>query len=169
MAAAKKKAGTKVVKQEPSKAKFGGKRKGAGRPAGKRLPPKTVPKNKVKVATAQTDTSGLLPHEILLKAARGEMFNIKKLIILYHKTGSNKGHEKERYWEDSEYWPNYKEQMEAAKAAASYYAPRLVAQTIKAPEGDAVPGVMLVPLVNADEWGKISQNAQAQLKQEVRS
>jgi len=72
----------------------------------------------------------LLPHEILLKAANGECFQQRRLHIIYHGRGPNKGKEKERRWVEEDYWPSVSEQIDAAKAAAPYFVPRLAAQTI---------------------------------------
>ena len=86
----------------------------------------------------------LLPHEILLKAANGECFKQKKLVIIYHKRGPNKGHEKERKWVEEDYWPTVQEQVDAAKAAAPYYSPKLATQMVKTDEktADALTAVM---------------------------
>lgn len=88
--------------------------------------------------------SGLMPHEILLKAARGEPFTVKKLIIIKHKSGPNRGEEKERRWEDQLYYPSFSEQIDCAKSAAPFFAPRLASQLVKTDEQttDALTQVM---------------------------
>ncbi len=115
--------------------------------------PNSGPKRGVKKinATAQVDARAkaqeegyLLPHEILLRAANGEMFKQRKLHIIYHGRGPKKGQEKERRWIEEDYWPTVPEQIDAAKAAAPYYVPRLAAQTIGTDENtaDALTEVM---------------------------
>lgn len=98
-----------------------------------------------KDARNKAKTDGyLLPHEILLKAANGECFKQKKLHITYYRSGPHKGQEKSREWIEEDYWPTVHEQIDAAKAAAPYYAPRLAAQTIGTDENtaDALTEVM---------------------------
>lgn len=87
---------------------------------------------------------GLLPHEILLKAARGEKFVQKVKQVVMHKSGPQKGTVKEVRWVDEDYYPNFNEQVECARSAAPYYAPRLATQTVKTDEktADALVGVM---------------------------
>lgn len=63
--------------------------------------------------------TGKLPHEILLDIARGEQFTIKEY---------NKGADA---YLPKTYYPTFSERMDAAKAAAPYYAPRLSAQSVK--------------------------------------
>jgi hypothetical protein len=86
----------------------------------------------------------LLPHELLLKIAHGECFRIRRLVIVYFKSGAQKGQEKERKWIEEDYYPSFTEQVDAAKAAAPYYAPRLATQVIKTDEqtADALTAVM---------------------------
>ena len=86
----------------------------------------------------------MLPHEILLKAARGERFTIKVKQIVKYKSGPQKGEMKEIRWVDEDYYPNFNEQVECARSAAPYYTPRLATQTVKTDEktADALTGVM---------------------------
>ncbi len=97
---------------------------GAGRRKGSKS--KTLDE-KVREAAKAT---GKLPHEILLDAARGECFKVRRLVITYHRSGPKRGYEKSREWVLEDHYPSYSERIEAAKAAAPYYAPRLAAQTI---------------------------------------
>lgn len=106
-----------VKKQSPN---LGGTRRGAGRPKG------SITQKKKKRITQAAD-GGLLPHEILLKAARGEKFRIRRLEVTYYKTGDRAGQEKTRKWIEVDYYPNFEEQQDAAKAAAPYYTPKLAA------------------------------------------
>lgn len=78
--------------------------------------------------------TGLLPHEILLKGARGEPFIVKRLVVTRYKSGKQKGEVKSEEWEDYKYYPSYNEQMDCAKAAAPYYAPKLQKQTVSTDE-----------------------------------
>lgn len=119
----------------------GGPRPGAGAKRGaKRITAKAQADARAKA----TGDGKLLPHEILLKAANGECFKQKKLHITYYRSGPNKGQEKSREWIEEDYWPTVHEQIDAAKAAAPYYAPRLAAQTIGTDENtaDALTEVM---------------------------
>jgi len=89
-------------------------------------------------ASLQAKKDGrLLPHEILLRAANGESFKQKKLHIIYYGRGPNKGQEKYREWVEEDYWPSVSEQIDAAKAAAPYFAPRLASQTVNTDETTA--------------------------------
>jgi hypothetical protein len=112
----------------------GGPRPGSGPKRGtKRITEKTR-----KAATLEAKNNGyVLPHEILLRAANGECFKQRKLVITYYKSGPNKGCEKDREWIEEDYWPTVQEQIDAAKAAASYFAPRLATQTVKTDETTA--------------------------------
>jgi len=91
-------------------------------------------RSQVRQAAAE---SGMLPHEILLQAARGEVFRIKQLKIVYYGSGPNKGEEKSREWVDVDYHPSYQERIDAAKSAAPYFAPRLATQIMQI--GDKTP------------------------------
>lgn len=120
----------------------GGPRPGSGRKPGSKA--KITKKTQEAAALEAKNNGHLLPHEILLKAANGECFKQKKLEITYYKTGANKGHEKSRKWIEEDYWPTVPEQIDAAKAAAPYFAPRLATQTVKTDEttAEALTAVM---------------------------
>jgi hypothetical protein len=128
------------------------------------------PTNPIKQeAIKRAKETGKLPHEILLDMARGEKFETKRQEIYYYKTGPNKGMVKEIKWVDTEYYPSFSDMMEAAKAAAPYYAPRLSAQQVTSPPGAAQSsGVMLVPVVDPKNWGVIAKAEQQRLKDDVR-
>ena len=79
----------------------------------------------------------LLPHELLLRAANGQSFKVRKLHIIYYARGPKRGEEKERKWVEEDYYPTFEEQLDAAKAAAPYYAPRLMSQTVNPGENTA--------------------------------
>ena len=93
---------------------------------------------------------------------------------MYYKTGEFKGQEKRREWVDKEYYPTFEERVDAAKAAAPYFAPRLSGQAPPVNStgpGDEGPesGVMLVPSISADDWKRTAEKSQATLKENVKS
>ena len=71
--------------------------------------------------------SGLLPHEWLLKIARGEPVAHKRWKISYDK----KGAEIKRELLTEEYYADFPQRIDAAKAAAPYYMPKLATQIVK--------------------------------------
>jgi hypothetical protein len=71
--------------------------------------------------------SGLLPHEWLLKVARGEPVAHKRWKISYDK----KGEEIKRELLTEEYYADFPQRIDAAKAAAPYYMPKLATQIVK--------------------------------------
>lgn len=71
--------------------------------------------------------SGLLPHEWLLKVARGEGIEHTFYKIEYDKNGI----EKSRKIVTELYFADMSTRMDAAKAAAPYYAPKLALQQIQ--------------------------------------
>lgn len=106
----------------------GGVRTGAGSKKGSR---KTITKRTREAAKLQAEEDGLLlPHQILLRAANGLCFKQRQLVITYYKDGEKAGKEKSRHWEMFDYYPSVPEQIDAAKAAAPYYAPRLASTTV---------------------------------------
>lgn len=113
----------------------GGCRKGAGSKGKKNGVTRITHKAQQAARDKAVSDGYLLPHEILLKAANGECFTQKKLVIIYHKSGPKKGYEKEREWVEEEYYPTVNEQIDAAKAAAQYYAPKLISKA-----ADDLPG-----------------------------
>ena len=98
---------------------LGGARPGAGRPKG------STQKITTK-AREEAMATGLLPHEWLLKVARGEAVPHKRWKIIYDKQGNEKG--KELVEED--YYADFPTRIDAAKAAAPFYAPKLAVQTV---------------------------------------
>ena len=103
-------------------------------PKGRRTKSKTTALNE-KIAEKLSQT-GDLPHEWLAKVARGECIMQRKLVVVYYKSGPKAGAEKERRWEEEEYYASFAERMDAAKASAPYFAPRLASQTVQ-PGGEA--------------------------------
>jgi hypothetical protein len=86
----------------------------------------------------------LLPHEILLRVANGGGVLQRKLEVTYYAEGPQRGQEKCREWVVEEYFPSFVERLDAAKAAAPYYAPRLASQTLAATHDtvEALSGVL---------------------------
>jgi hypothetical protein len=104
-------------------AQRGGKRPGAGRKPG------TTNKFSTEAAKAAQAT-GILPHEWLLNVMRGA----QKIKDVYAKDGAIV---------EIERLPSFEEQLDAAKAAAPFYAPKLAAKAvIEAPEGNPIDELM---------------------------
>lgn len=99
--------------------------RGGARPGGGR------PKGSVQKVTAQAREaaaeSGLLPHEWLLKVSRGEPIEQKRWKITY----DAKGNEKSRELITEEVYADFPTRIDAAKAAAPFYAPKLAVQQVK--------------------------------------
>ncbi len=98
---------------------LGGARRGAGRPRG------SVQKITTK-AREEAMKAGLLPHEWLLKVSRGEGIVHKRWVVEY----DAKGNEKSKKLVEEEFYADFPTRIDAAKAAAPYYAPRLATQTV---------------------------------------
>jgi hypothetical protein len=97
----------------------GGARRGAGRPKG------AVTRVSL-IARAEAKALGLLPHEWLLKIARGEPVEQTYWKDVLDSRGNFKC--KELVTEDI--YPTIDMRADCAKAAAPYYAPRLATQVI---------------------------------------
>ena len=98
----------------------GGAQPGSGRPKG------AVSKVTAKAKLAAMET-GLLPHEWLLKVSRGEPIEQKRWKITY----DAKGNEKSRELITEEVYADFPTRIDAAKAAAPFYAPKLAVQQVK--------------------------------------
>lgn len=103
----------------------GGPRPGSGRPKG------SVTKVTAKAREAAMET-GLLPHEWLLKVSRGEGIKHKRWVVKY----DAKGNEKSRELVEEEIYADFSTRLDAAKAAAPFYAPRLATQTVSLQGGN---------------------------------
>lgn len=104
----------------------GGARSGAGRPKGRT--------NSVSAAARKAAAeTGLLPHEWLLKISRGEPIEQKRWVHQY----DNNGREKSRELVTEEVYADFPLRIDAAKAAAPYYAPRLAVQQVNVKGGDS--------------------------------
>lgn len=97
----------------------GGARPGGGRPKG------ALSKITTKAREAAMET-GLLPHEWLLLVSRGEGIKHKRWVIKY----DAKGNEKSRDLVEEEIYADFSTRIDAAKAAAPFYAPKLAVQTV---------------------------------------
>lgn len=97
----------------------GGRQPGAGRPKG------SVSKMTLRAREAAM-AAGLLPHEWLLKVSRGEPVEQKRWKVTYDKLGNEKSHE----LVVEQYYADFCTRVDAAKAAAPFYAPKLAAQTV---------------------------------------
>lgn len=136
----------------------GGAMPGAGRKRGSK---NTVSKR----ARDEAAASGLLPHEWLLKVARGEPVMHKQWKITYDKQSNEIGRE----LVEIEVYADFPTRIDAAKAAAPYYAPRLATQQVKMESTGGKSGVMLVPVMSKDDWAKAAAAQQQELKEDVRS
>jgi len=136
----------------------GGARPGGGRLKGRK---QTVSNQ----AREEAAAAGLLPHEWLLKVARGEPIPHKQWKIIYDK----KGNELSRELVEVEVYADFATRIDAAKAAAPYYAPRLATQQVKLEQPGNASGVMLVPVMSQDDWAKMALKQQTELKNDVKS
>jgi hypothetical protein len=136
----------------------GGARPGSGRLKGRK---QTVSNQARKEAAA----AGLLPHEWLLKVARGEPIPHKQWKIIYDRNGN----ELSRELVEVEVYADFATRIDAAKAAAPYYAPRLATQQVKLEQPGNTSGVMLVPVMSQNDWAKMAVKQQTELKNDVKS
>lgn len=97
----------------------GGRQPGAGRPKG------ALSKVTAKAKQAAMET-GLLPHEWLLKVSRGEPIEHKRWVVKYDKNGKEVGRE----LVTEEVYADFPTRIDASKAAAPFYAPKLATQTV---------------------------------------
>ncbi len=97
----------------------GGPRTGAGRPRGSK-------NNMTKAAIEAAKEQGVLPHEWLLSVARGDAIEQKRYEIVRDKDGN----EIDKIVMTEMIYPDIGLRMDAAKAAAPFYAPKLATQVI---------------------------------------
>ncbi len=103
------------------------------------------PTSKAALAAAKlAKDSGLLPHEWLLSVARGEAVKHKQWKIVYDKNGQ----EKSRELVEVEYYADFSTRVDAAKAAAPYYAPRLASQVLNVKGGNEAVANALLEIAN---------------------
>lgn len=103
----------------------GGRQPGAGRPKG------SLSKVTAKAKQAAMET-GLLPHEWLLKVSRGEGIEHKRWVVQYDKSGK----EKSRELVTEIVYAEFPTRLDAAKAAAPFYAPKLAVQQVNMSGGN---------------------------------
>tara|TARA_R110000868_G_scaffold71284_1_gene208962 strand:- start:582 stop:962 length:381 start_codon:yes stop_codon:yes gene_type:complete len=103
-------------------ATFGGKQPGAGRPKG------ALSKVTAKSKQVAQET-GLLPHEWLLAVSRGEGIVHKRWVVKH----DTKGKEVSRDLVEEVIYADFPTRIDASKAAAPFYAPKLAAQTVTTP------------------------------------
>ncbi|MGL4351679.1 MAG: hypothetical protein ACRCT2_14165 [Plesiomonas shigelloides] len=77
--------------------------------------------------------TGMLPHQWLLMVARGEPVPHKRWKIIY----DAQGNEQARELVNEEFYPDFATRVDAAKAAAPFYAPKLAVQTVSIGTGSA--------------------------------
>lgn len=116
-----------------TKGKNGGKRPGAGRPKGRLS-------NVTAVTREEAMLLGDLPHQWLLRVCRGEPIPHKEWVIHEDEDGK----EISRELVETEYYPSFNMRVEAAKAAAPFYAPKIAAQVISITQSkaDSVPEML---------------------------
>lgn len=89
--------------------------------------PKSGAANAKRKAILAAQETNLLPHEWLLKVARGEPVE--------HHVGTRDAKTGKITYEKTLIYPDCETRIDAAKAAAPYYAPKLAMQTISANSG----------------------------------
>lgn len=68
-----------------------------------------------------------LPHEWLLRVARGEKQRVHRLVV---RNDPNTGVELSRDWIEETWYPNMEQRLDAARAAAPYFAPKLALHVV---------------------------------------
>jgi len=109
----------KKTKVRAQMGQLGGARPGAGRPKGST-------QKITALAREEAMATGLLPHEWLLKVSRGEGIVHKRWVVKYDKRGKELGRE----LVEEEIYADFATRLDAAKAAAPFYAPKLAAQSV---------------------------------------
>lgn len=74
-----------------------------------------------------------LPHEWLLRVARGEPIRQRRLVVQLH---PHSGVEMSRTWVEEDWYATFEQRLVAAEKAAPYYAPKLAAHTIAPAHND---------------------------------
>ncbi len=74
---------------------------------------------------------GEKPHEFLMRVASGQPIIQSIWKYTYFKFGPRAGDLKEKELIEEEIYPTFQERMEAAKAAAPFFAPKLASTTVK--------------------------------------
>lgn len=74
-----------------------------------------------------------LPHEWLLRVARGEKIRQRRLVTRFD---PQTGVEISREWVEEDWYATFDQRMAAAKEAAPFYAPKLAAHSVSATPND---------------------------------
>lgn len=74
-----------------------------------------------------------LPHEWLLRVARGERIRQRRLVVTFD---PQSGVETSRAWVEEDWYATFEQRMAAAKECAPFYAPKLAAHTITPAQND---------------------------------
>jgi hypothetical protein len=74
-----------------------------------------------------------LPHEWLLRVARGERIRQRRLVVTFD---PQSGVETDRKWVEEDWYATFEQRMAAAKECAPFYAPKLAAHTIQPAAND---------------------------------
>lgn len=99
--------------------------------------------NRVTVAAREAAReSGLLPHEWLLKVSRGEPIEQKRWKDVLDADGKVI----DRELIEEVLYPDFGTRMDAAKAAAPFYAPRLATQTVSVQGGNEAVAAALTAI-----------------------
>lgn len=105
---------------------------GAGRGQGRKIGSKNlITKRAIKQST---EDGGILPHEWLLKVVRGEPVEQRRWSIKYDEFDN----EISRELITEMIYPTFDHRVDAAKAAAPFYAPRLATQTVSVNGGSEI-------------------------------
>lgn len=72
-----------------------------------------------------------LPHTWLSDIVDGRPIRQKKWKITYHTSGPLAGEEKSRKLIEFDYYPTFQERMDAAKASAGFFSPKLSSQKVQ--------------------------------------
>ena len=114
----------------------GGPRIGAGRPRGA--------KNKIsKAAIKAAKETGVLPHEWLLSVARGDAIEQKRHEIVRDKDGNET-----KIVVAEMIYPDIGVRMDAAKAAAPFYAPKLATKVISMQGGGTEAMIEMMKIIS---------------------
>lgn len=102
-------------------------------------------------AIAKARAEGILPHEWLLKIARGEPIEQKVWDIQRDPNGNEIG----RKLKVDQVYPNLDMRVDAAKSAAPYYAPKLAQQQVSLTGEDGGPVEINVSELSDDKKAKL--------------
>lgn len=91
-------------------------------------------RTKISKRTAEAHAEHLeLPHEWLLRVARGERIRQRRLVVEFD---PQSGVELSRKWVEEDWYASFEQRMAAAKECAPFFAPKLAAHTISPAASD---------------------------------